>query len=303
MNISAQLKERFCTDCKIPIKIYQLPYFEQRMTLLDPFYGTREKWKLFLDVLNSGDFKNEQDYFEYYNNLKDQVICFIKNNEAYKTFNTMNMSSYMIKHKHLPTKEIYKASFIGRRFISIDIVKANFSALNQFDPNIFTVNGNVSKTWEEFLSNFTPYEYILKSKYIRQVVLGNCNPGRHITYEKYLMDQILSKVLEIVPINEVVFFSNDEIVIDITDKKEIPDLSVIKNVVDIPIRIEEFTLHFIPNCNVYYKEINANGKIEIDIKGANAETIPYAIRHLNHESIQDEDLYFMHNGKLAKFCE
>ena len=60
--------------------------------------------------------------------------------------------------------------------------KANFSALHNYNSNIF----NNKNTWEEYVSNFTNNEHIINSKYIRQVVLGNCNPKRCITYEKYL---------------------------------------------------------------------------------------------------------------------
>ncbi len=33
-------KERFCKDRNIPIRIFQEPYFTDRLTLYDKFYGT-----------------------------------------------------------------------------------------------------------------------------------------------------------------------------------------------------------------------------------------------------------------------
>ena len=34
-EISTKLKERFCTDCNIPIKIFKEPYFMDRLELLN----------------------------------------------------------------------------------------------------------------------------------------------------------------------------------------------------------------------------------------------------------------------------
>ena len=52
MEISTSLKKRFCSDCNIPIRIFQEPYFTERLKLYDKLYGTLEKWELFLKELN-----------------------------------------------------------------------------------------------------------------------------------------------------------------------------------------------------------------------------------------------------------
>ena len=46
MEISVRAKERFCKDCNILIKIFQEPYFTDRLKLYDKFYGTLEKWSI-----------------------------------------------------------------------------------------------------------------------------------------------------------------------------------------------------------------------------------------------------------------
>lgn len=67
MEISTRSKERFCKDCNIPIRIFQEPYFTDRLTLYDKFYGTIEKWDIFLNELSK--YHCEQDYFEEYNRV------------------------------------------------------------------------------------------------------------------------------------------------------------------------------------------------------------------------------------------
>ena len=61
MEVSTRAKERFCKDCNIPIRLFQEPYFMDRLALFDKFYGTFEKWNTFLEELQK--YHCEQDYF------------------------------------------------------------------------------------------------------------------------------------------------------------------------------------------------------------------------------------------------
>ena len=117
MDVSTRAKERFCKDCNIPIRLFQEPYFMDRLTLFDKFYGTLEKWNIFLDALQK--YHCEQDYFEEYNRVKDATILSIKESEAYKRFNEEDMNKYCVTHKNLPNKDIFKPSNNGKLFIRI----------------------------------------------------------------------------------------------------------------------------------------------------------------------------------------
>lgn len=92
MEVSTRAKERFCKDRNIPIRIFQEPYFTDRLTLYDKFYGTLKKWDIFLSELSK--YNCEQDYFEEYNRVKDAAILDIKNTEAYHKFNEEDMNKY-----------------------------------------------------------------------------------------------------------------------------------------------------------------------------------------------------------------
>ena len=76
MEVSVVAKQRFCKDCNIPLRIFQEPYFSDRIKLYDKFYGTNEKWNLFVSELEK--YHCEQDYFEEYNHIKDTAILSIK---------------------------------------------------------------------------------------------------------------------------------------------------------------------------------------------------------------------------------
>ena len=306
MEISAKLKERFCKDCNIPIKIFQEPYFMDRMKLYDKFYGTLEKWETFVKELEK--YKCEQDYLEEYNRVKDTAINDIKETEAYQRFNSENMNEFSIVHEGLPGKDIFHPSNNGRKFISIDMKKANFSALKYYNYSMFYE----SNTWEDFIKRYTDNKHIINSKYIRQVILGNCNPKRHITYEKYLMDTLL-EILEDFIIrqerfigNKLVFFSNDEIVFDIEDINEdkieefLKEITYCIDKLVVPFKVEYFLLSKIDGTNGYCKTFK-DGSVEF--KCLDNYMLPFVMRKVLGQEVTENDKVFYHEGLLAKFIE
>lgn len=294
MVVTPRLRERFCKDCNIPINIFHEPYFSERLELYDKYYKTIGKWNLFIEELQK--YKNEQDYFEEYNRVKDDAINFIKSTEAYQRFNNEDMNKYAIKNSGLPGKNIYHPDNDGKTFISIDMKKANFSALHFYDASIF----DHKETWEEFIGKFTDNKHIINSKYIRQVILGNCNPKKHITYEKYLMDMILNNLLDKgIPLDKVVFFSNDEIVVDASVTLRIFVEQMLEHIT-IPLKIEKFKLSRINGTQGYLKTVDRNVP---EFKCLDGLYLPFVIRYLNDEEVTENDKVFYHEGLLAKFIE
>lgn len=307
MVISNKLKQRFCKDCKIPISVYDEPYFSDRLELYDKFYRSKEKWNVFLKELEK--YNCEQDYFEEYNRVKDTAINAIKESEGFSKFNSENMNNFSVKYTNLPSKDIYKESNVGKLFISIDMKKANFSALQHYDSNIF----GGSQTWEDFIGEYTNNKHIINSKYIRQVVLGNCNPRRQVTYEKYLMGEVLSHIEKYNLKDKVVFFSNDEIVFDMSeDNVELKLLLYmckclqedINEDLNIPCRVELFKLLNIKGTVGYLKEVIKNiDEREYKIKCLNNYMLPFVLRKLQNQEITENDKVFIHEGLLSKFIE
>lgn len=317
MEVSVKAKERFCKDCNIPLRLFQEPYFMDRLKLYDKFYGTLEKWNIFVEELKK--YHCEQDYFEEYNRVKDEAINCIKNSEAYQMFNNEDMNQYKIKND-LPNKDIFKAENDNKLFISIDMKKANFSVLQYYGDTISKSMFAGASTWGDFIGLFTTNKHIINSKYIRQVILGNCNPGRHITYEKYLMHEILQDVMRITDNKfEVVFFSNDEIVLYVTsDDMTIDRMRLIMDTMKclreyslteskVQLKVELFALHKIHGTDGYYKYSNKeNGKFVeqiIDFKCLDNYMLPFVLRKFLNEEVTENDKVFYHEGLLAKYIE
>ena len=70
------LYKRFCKDNNLSINLFEDPYFHSRLNLYNDFYQTHEKWEQMWDMLK--DFNTVQDYFEYYDKVKDTIINKIK---------------------------------------------------------------------------------------------------------------------------------------------------------------------------------------------------------------------------------
>lgn len=314
---SNSLKQRFVKDTKLPLNLLRNPYFEERLHLYSVIYpDILDKWEVYLNMLK--DFDSEQDYFEHYGSVKDGIIDTVKGSEAYDRFNSLDMNQYAVdpELRQLPSKDIFKPTFNKMTFLSLDMKKANFSSMSKFDPAIFSG----CETWEDFVSQFTSYEHIINSKYIREASLGNCNPKRHITYEKYLMSCFLKELLTHgfgIGFDDwkerVVFFSNDEVVFNVTDMDS-NELYILRTAVPVninysiaPIELRQsyFKLFYIPELEGYIEKDLDDG--HITPKSINNFLMPFLCRRLKFEEPTDNDKVFMHpnnnNNLLSQFLE
>ena len=299
-----RLLERFCKDCNIPIKIFKEPYFMKRLWTLNSCYNTWTKWCNFLYELS--EYKNEQEYFEEYKRVKEAAMDFIKNSEGYKDFIDEDDNLFSLHPDlNIISNSIYHPSNDGRIFISIDMKQANYSALNYYDPSIFD-----NKSWEDFLRKFTDNEHIIKSKYIRQVILGNCNAKRQIAFEKYLMSFVLDKILNytafIIDKTNIVSFGNDDITIDVTDVLDYHglynEIKRLRRFFDFPLEVNLFRLIKIKGVDGYVCDL-IGSETKRKIKGVDANMMHFVIRILNNEKITVDDLVFVHDGRLVKWID
>lgn len=297
------LKKRFCKDCNLPINLFDEPYFTQRLKALDVQFDCVKKFDTFCADLEKYD--TEQEYFEYYNTVKDSVINMIKDNTVYMKFLNDDFADVRVVTKNitLGNKNLYIEGNQDKTFISIDMKKANFSALRHYSPAIFK---NV-ETWEQYIGFFTPSEHIRNSKYIRQVILGACNPKRQITYERYLMTMLYLHIKNELD-GKVSFYSlgNDEIIISVAgtsvSAKEIKAaIATCPQKIGELVRFEMFDLQKVGDygwMKVIYDEPE-----RVEFKTINADIYHQIVKHYWNMPITEDDLVFRYNGVLARFLE
>lgn len=292
------LRERFCKDNNIPIKVFEAPYFMDRLLTLSLYYKDLEdKYKRFCEAVSK--YKNPEEYFAKYTLLKEKVMEHIRNSEGFKRFMNEDMKKFSVPKElaNLPCTSIYKETNVGKKFVSIDMKKANFSTLYWYDKSIFMGTNN----YEDFISKFTDDKNFIESKYIRQVIFGNLSPKRQTTYEKFIMSIFLGAILEVVDIKDIYLFQNDEIVFEQNNYSlDIIKEKIASTGIDIPLVFEEFTLHkFSGIKDAYLKQ----RKDDFVLKGVNSLYMPFVIKYLYNKPVSSYDSVFVYEGRYCQLLE
>jgi hypothetical protein len=294
------LKKRFIKDSDIPISLFKEPYFMNRINLLDNLFNSKYKWEEFIQEVSL--FESEQQYLEYYNQVKDEIINYIKSKPEYQDFNCYDFNNYKVNNYGIGDHGVFAPKNNNKRLLSFDLKKANFQAFKKFNSNLMD-NYN---SYEEFISKFTKLDHIINSKYIRQVIFGNCNPKRQVTIEKFLMSGVLDIIVNAVGKDIILTYMHDEIVVDITSLDKSIILEIISNVEEygnsnnIKIKNEEYLVYQIPNTEFYVQYFDDES---YKFKCVPALFYPIIVKQFKGLFVDDEDLIYYHEGYLSKFIE
>lgn len=313
------LRKRFCKDTGLPINVFINPYFESRLEL----FGAKKQYDAYIDMVSSYN-DSETSYLDHYDSMSKRVIEDIRKSYTFEKFNETNMQMYAVK-TNIPDRDVYKNDNVGKSFISIDMSKANYTALTHYelhkckeiDTRMFA-SADEAKPYDykAFISRYTDNEHIINSKNIRQVIFGNCNCRRNQTYQKYLMNHLLDKLIQSgVTIDLIMSLRSDEIILKKPDDETL--IAKIKSIVDkneFPLNYEVFSLAKIVDQDDriigYIKEFegvnakNDDGSFNPDsceLKGVCAHDAAAVMRLMLGQPIEDYDLVFMNENKAAKY--
>ena len=319
---SAHLNKRFVKDFQLPIPVCDPEYIEYYIDLLDDVYDTKRKYDMFLDLHHR--LGGDEEFFVYGADIQKKALEIVKESPAYQKFigDTRDLfSGYKWLVNNAPKGQVYKASSDGQRFLSIDLVKANYQALRYYTREILqqapSENDLIlgSSTFDEFIRKFTDEPYYAEAKKFRQVIFGNANPKRQQKIQRYIIDNILSFLL-----NEGLFaednlkdYTSDEIVFVIDDKTPIQtvfaELRKKEKEWHIDLHLDTYTLRWLKK-----KSDDANEKANkifarefddgrVDFKNVEASLVPQVLKHYNGiNDINGKDLMFYNsNGLLARY--
>ena len=318
---SKDLANRFVSDYKLPIQLTDEKYFFYYLDLYERDYQSKTKYNKLCELIEKEYDASPSKFLDEYYKLRDCIITTIENSDAYKMFNEMDMSRFLIKNKlNITSNNIYNENNVGKIFVSFDLKKANFQALRFVDPEI-VLN---TDCYQEFIGKFTPSEYIAESKYTRQVIFGKLNPKRHITVEKYIIRKIYDFLKDVCGLQyKCVSMSNDEIVFDLgilkdMDIDEIFDTvdkvneykKSIKDILGFDMNTEVYLLHKVQLCCdkfkrscYYYKEFIGSSNIKGKLLCVPSNYFPIVYKLFNDLPLEEEDYHFDYEGLDCRYCE
>lgn len=323
MTDKERFNQRFAKDFNLPINIFNDEQFEYYHELYKDFWPESE-WNAVQNEIDRKFGGNIDQWLEHYAKVRDKVITDIYESQEYQDFNKIDMSYYDNETKkylngtNLGDRKWYSEDTVGRKFISIDLKKANFQALKHCG----VINGFGS--YEEFMASYDPSFYFGKSKYTRQVIFGKLNPKRTITVEKWMVARMFNGFYNesVIPTflmksrgNVVPFgIKSDELVFEVV--KDVPitdemltDVEYYANAIfRCSVRCEFYEVEKMPvvNCNgtpidAYIRRNLISGDEEL--KCVSAIFFPQVYRLYKGEKITDKDLLFYAEGQVARFIE
>lgn len=314
-RIDTELRRKFIKDTNFPIQVLESPYFEYFLELYEPTLGSKTAWDKLRTEISENFSGNPGKYLEYSKEIQGKIIKDILENQEYQRFTkdeelsgTLSETSGEIK------RGIYSGAMSGKRFLSVDLRTANFQAFKWYSPGI--VSGE--KYWEGFVKRYTSLGSIISSKNLRQILLGQTNPGRLQGVERYLTWKITEALSPILPPEfTLISRTTDEAIWEIPgdDWKMTRSLDVeirdkVREVLgDIDIKIEVFTIKMIQRFTRSGESILGFikdfawplGKISV-LKGVPKTYYPQIWKAWKGLDLNPTfDLVLLHEGELARF--
>lgn len=315
-NISNKVFSRFVKDFNLPIQVTDARYIMYYLKLFDKVYDSMYYYYLFEKFYTKSGGTNES-FMAGCHKVMDNAIEMVTSNPSYKEFiaDTSNMFSRKKEDwfcQDIPDKSVYKPSSEGKKFLSVDIVKGNYSALKYYSQTIKQEADNKdnlilgSHNFEEFISLFSEEEYFKQSKHFRQVIFGNMNPKRQTTIMKVMIDNLTKAIVEEGIFNKEDIYSvtRDEIIFNLTEVDEtVPDkIKELARKLNMDVHADIFTIKQIKPLDSYVKIKNDN---TIEFKCVDSSLMPQVYKHIiGDKNVTQQDLMFKaNNGMLAYYME
>jgi hypothetical protein len=297
MNLPDNLKKRFCKDFKIPINIYEEPYFTYFKELYEPTFKINEKLNWLEEVIKATT--NIDDVFLLSEKISKNIKQVILNSKAYNDFNSVDVNKEFPLEEQVQNRSIYVEPNIGKTLISIDLEKANFNSFGLFNLK----EELMVETYDDLMRKETHFNYYLNSKVIRQVIFGDLNPNRQHRIQKYIINQICMKLKKEGCI--LTSANSDEIIVE--NNISINEINEILKDVDNRFkffRVELFKFErVVDGYDFFIKETITKTNKKIEFKNVPSHFFAQVYKQHFGLDLTAYDMLFYHDGFLAEFKE
>lgn len=302
--------EHIIKDYKLPIPLVPNNY-EYYFELFENNLHTNSLYELACKEIGAAG--SYEKWRQNLHSTEDIIIATIQETEAYKRFNSENNEDFFAsngkakfqqktcEYDFTKNTDVYTQNNDGKKFVSIDIEKANFQVLKTYDKDI--VLG--ADSYHELMKKFTNSDYIIGSKYIRQIIFGNLSPKRQNTIEKYYIGKILTFLIDsgLMSKDKIRVITHDELVFDtdvyLTEEKMKEIYDEIYHNIGIKTHVESYTIRNIHGPS-YVKELSTG---DIAFKCVPTQYFPQVYKKYFGLDIIRRDLAFVYEKELAYFSK
>lgn len=225
------------------------------------------EYSKFEDWLKENGYNNVGHYKMGY--AYDLIKNHLSLSEAYTRCQALDYSQVKFYEKdHL---KMYEGNFM----LSLDFSSANFQSMKIFDKE-----NNLKMSWAALCSYLKIHPMLASSKSFRQVVFGNLNPKRFQKIQHFHILKLVEDLGKVFPLENIIFISHDEIVLNLGDDKDIA-FKRVEQISDVVQSIKETRLN--------------NGETWMYVK--------YSIFKMNKISkgIYLKEIYFATDDSIVKF--
>ena len=251
-------------------------------------FSKLEKWKNIKDLIKIYEEAEEKygDLYEYRLKKSNEIIEYLKNTRAYNELQDDNLLP------DLPTTKNFEYSE-DKKYISIDINKANWVVLKNYDPEFAPELGD---SYEDFISKFDVPEIFNHSKQLRQYIFGNINPKRQGKAQRVITERLLNRYKHLNL--EIACVKNDEVIYAFESFNQIEEIlttvdrSLFKTKLFTVKRVQDFRI------NTFLSE--SGEELYKEMVGCNGNQFFMNLKnHIFEEPLDIRDLYFRMDGSLA----
>jgi hypothetical protein len=272
----------FCKLMDLSIPEYaHFDYYINQISKVEKFKNIYEMIRLY-ELAEA----EHSDLYQFRMDKSNEIINFIKLTRSFQELNDDNLISDYPTTKNFVYGE-------NKKYLSVDIRKANWTILKKYDPNFLNELGD---SYEELLNKFNLPEIFHHSKSLRQFIFGNLNPKRQIKAQRVIIEDLLNQYKHLNL--EVACVKSDEVIWIIDSNSQLDeildslDLDLFKAKIFTVQRVEDFRInsYYDRNWNYLYKEmIGCNGNFFfMNLK-----------KYILDEKVDIRDLYFRVDSRTA----
>lgn len=251
-------------------------------------FSKLEKWKNIKDLIKIYEEAEEKygDLYDFRLKKSNEIIEYLKNTRAYNELQDDNLLP------DLPTTKNFEYSE-DKKYISIDIKKANWIVLKKYDPEFAPELGD---SYEDFISKFDVPEIFNHSKQLRQYIFGNINPKRQGKAQRVVTQSILNKYNHLNL--DIACIKNDEVIYSFESFNQIEEIltSVDREI----FKIKLFTVKRVQDFRINTFLSESGEELYKEMVGCNGNQFFMNLKnHIFEEPLDIRDLYFRMDGSLA----